>query len=318
MHMRYKRYLLLLLLVLPSMVRLRAQDDTQLSQYWAMPSYYNAGAAGIYEKLNLRAATRQQWVGMPGAPKSFLVLADMPLRFLKADHGIGLQLSNDSYGLFKTTSFGIQYAYKVKLWGGQLSLGLQLGLISQIFDGTEVFIPESDYHQQTDDAIPTSEVQGTAFDVGFGVYYTHKYFYAGLSSTHLSKPAISFDENYEGSITRAYYFIAGGNIPLRNALYEVQPSMMVKTTFQMTQAELTLRLRYNRFIWGGLAYRWNEAIIFMAGCEFKNFLLGYSYDYSTSAIQKASSGSHEVFIGYSMKLELSKGKKNKHKSIRIL
>ena len=53
----------------------------------------------------------------------------------------------------------------------------------------------------------------------------------------------------------------------------------------------------------------------MAGCEFKNFLLGYSYDYSTSAIQKASSGSHEVFIGYSMKLELSKGKKNKHKSI---
>lgn len=227
MHMRYKRYLLLLLLVLPSMVRLRAQDDTQLSQYWAMPSYYNAGAAGIYEKLNLRAATRQQWVGMPGAPKSFLVLADMPLRFLKADHGIGLQLSNDSYGLFKTTSFGIQYAYKVKLWGGQLSLGLQLGLISQIFDGTEVFIPESDYHQQTDDAIPTSEVQGTAFDVGFGVYYTHKYFYAGLSSTHLSQPAISFDENYEGSITRAYYFIAGGNIPLRNALYEVQPSMMV-------------------------------------------------------------------------------------------
>ena len=114
MHMRYKRYLLLLLLVLPSMVRLRAQDDTQLSQYWAMPSYYNAGAAGIYEKLNLRAATRQQWVGMPGAPKSFLVLADMPLRFLKADHGIGLQLSNDSYGRFKTTAIGKQYGYKGK------------------------------------------------------------------------------------------------------------------------------------------------------------------------------------------------------------
>ena len=277
MRMKNKRYLLLLLMVLPSMGLLRAQDDTQLSQYWAMPSYYNAGAAGIYEKLNLRAATRQQWVGMPGAPKSFLALADMPLRFLKADHGVGLMLANDSYGLFKTTSLGLQYAYKVRLWGGQLSLGLQLGLVSQTFDGTEVFIPESDYHQQTDNAIPTTELQGTAFDVGFGMYYTLKYFYAGLSSTHLTQPTISFDE-----------------------------------------AELTLRLKYNRFIWGGLAYRWKEAVIFMAGCEFKNFLLGYSYDYSTSAIQKASSGSHEVFVGYSMKLELSKGKKNKHKSIRIL
>lgn len=143
MRMRYKRYLLLLLLVLPSMVRLRAQDDTQLSQYWAMPSYYNAGAAGIYEKLNLRAATRQQWVGMPGAPKSFLVLADMPLRFLKADHGIGLQLSNDSYGLFKTTSFGIQYAYKVKLWSGQLSLGLQLDLSAKYSTGPKYLFPKA-------------------------------------------------------------------------------------------------------------------------------------------------------------------------------
>ena len=60
MRMKNKRYLLLLLMVLPSMGLLRAQDDTQLSQYWAMPSYYNAGAAGIYEKLNLRAATRQR------------------------------------------------------------------------------------------------------------------------------------------------------------------------------------------------------------------------------------------------------------------
>lgn len=142
MRMKNKRYLLLLLMVLPSMGLLRAQDDTQLSQYWAMPSYYNAGAAGIYEKLNLRAATRQQWVGMPGAPKSFLALADMPLRFLRADHGVGVMLANDSYGLFKTTSLGLQYAYKVRLWGGQLSLGLQLGLVSQTFDGTGVFIPE--------------------------------------------------------------------------------------------------------------------------------------------------------------------------------
>ena len=83
-------------------------------------------------------------MGLTGSPKSFLALADMPLRFLKADHGVGLMLANDSYGLFKTTSLGLQYAYKVRLWGGQLSLGLQLGLVSQTFDGSEVFIPESD------------------------------------------------------------------------------------------------------------------------------------------------------------------------------
>lgn len=317
--MRKKRvYILISLLILCGTHALRAQDDMQLSQYWAMPTYYNPGAAGMYDKLNIRVGTRQQWVGMPGAPKTFLIMGDMPFRFLKANHGVGLLLANDSYGLFKTMSLGVQYAYKVRLWGGQLSLGLQVGLLSQTFDGTEVFIPESDYHQTTDDAIPTTELQGTGLDIGFGAYYTHKYFYVGISATHLTNPRISFDESYEGQITGAFYFTAGGNIPLRNPLYELQPSMMLKTTFQMTQAEVDIRLKYNKFIWGGLGYRWNEAIIFMLGAEYKNFLLGYSYDYSTSAIQKASSGSHEVFIGYSMKLDLSKGKKNKHKSIRIL
>jgi hypothetical protein len=52
--------------------------------------------------------------------------------------------------------------------------------------------------------------------------------------------------------------------------------------------------------------------------EIKNFYLGYSYDYATSAIHKASSGSHELFLGYSLKLNLSEKNRNRHKSIRIM
>ena len=73
-------------------------------------------------------------------------------------------------------TIALQYAYKVRLWQGQLSLGLQLGLLDQRFDGTEVSIPESDYHNSSDDGIPQSELQGMAFDMGFGVFYSHKYF----------------------------------------------------------------------------------------------------------------------------------------------
>ena len=56
----------------------------------------------------------------------------------------------------------------------------------------------------------------------------------------------------------------------------------------------------------------------MIGAEYKNFIAGYAYDYPVSAIVKASSGSHEVFLGYRMKLDLSNKNKNKHKSIRIM
>ena len=315
--MSIKKIISLFFLLL-GFVELRAQVDAQFSQYWALPNYYNAGAVGQDGKLNIRAGSRQQWVGMPGAPKTFLVSAEMPFRLFKQNHGVGLAMTNETLGLYSNMTIALQYAYKVRLWQGQLSLGLQLGLLDQRFDGTEVSIPESDYHNSSDDGIPQSELQGMAFDMGFGVFYSHKYFYAGLSSTHLTEPVITFDEKYETYTGRSYYFIAGGNIPFKNALYELQPSLLLKTTFQITQVELTARLRYNKFLWGGLSYRWKDALVIMIGADYKNFMLGYSYDFPVSAIVKATSGSHEVFLGYSLKIDFSNKNKNKHKSIRIL
>lgn len=299
-------------------IQARAQYDAQLSQYWAMPAYYNPGAAGSTPMLNLRAATRQQWIGMPGAPKTFLVMGDMPFRLFKQQHGAGLQISTEKIGLYSNTSLALQYSFKVKLLGGELGLGLQFGLINQLFNGSDVYIPESDYHSKTDEGIPTNEVKGMAFDLGTGVYYTHKYFFAGISAQHLTSPTITFDDKYETYIIPSYYFIAGGNIPFKNALYQLQPSMLVKTTFQTTQVEFGATLKYNKFLWGGISYRLNDAIIFMVGGEWKNIMLGYAYDYSLSDIVKANSGSHEIFVGYSMKIDFGKKNKNKHKSIRIL
>jgi len=52
--------------------------------------------------------------------------------------------------------------------------------------------------------------------------------------------------------------------------------------------------------------------------EYKNFFLGYSYEYPLSAIAKASSGSHEIVAGYQLKLDFSQKNKNRHRSIRIM
>ena len=112
--------------------------------------------------------------------------------------------------------------------------------------------------------------------------------------------------------------MAGSNIPIKNTLFEVIPSVLVKSDLTFTTAEITGRVRYNKFLTAGIGYRYNDAISAMVSAEFKNFYIGYSYDYPTSAISKASSGSHEIFAGYSLKLDLSDKNKNKHKSIRIM
>ena len=303
-----------------------AQFDTQLSQYWATPSYYNPAATGTNDFLNIRGGTRLQWLGIPKAPKAFLATAEMPMKIGNKRIGLGVMIQQESLGLFSNLNAGAQVSYKFKLFGGELSVGLQLGLFDQGFKGTEVFIPEDDdYHESNDDAIPTTDLHGTAFDLGAGAFYTHKYFWTGLSVTHVMEPTVSLnteegtsESSYETQAGRMFYFMAGGNIPIKNTLFELQPSMLLRTDFSMIQAEVTARVRYNKFLSGGVAYRWKDAVTLQIGAEYKNFFLGYSYDYPLSAISKASSGSHEILAGYSLKLNLSGKNKNKHKSIRIM
>ncbi|MDD4115989.1 MAG: type IX secretion system membrane protein PorP/SprF, partial [Massilibacteroides sp.] len=74
----------------------RAQYDAQFSQYFMAMGYYNPAYAGVGGDLNLFGIHRQQWVGIEGAPKSFFVSADMPLRIGEMEHGVGAILFTES------------------------------------------------------------------------------------------------------------------------------------------------------------------------------------------------------------------------------
>ena len=103
----------------------RGQIDMQLSQYFLGLGYYNPAYAGTTGDLNMLGLFRQQWIGMPGASTSFFVIADMPFKLGSTNNGVGLVVNTESIGLFQYTKVGAQYAYKQKLFGGTLSIGLQ-------------------------------------------------------------------------------------------------------------------------------------------------------------------------------------------------
>ncbi|MGL4293699.1 MAG: PorP/SprF family type IX secretion system membrane protein [Bacteroidales bacterium] len=303
------------LLALNSVV---AQQEAQISQYWALPGYINPAALSLNDRLTVSALDRMQWTGIPNAPKTFFVTAETPFKLMKKKHSAGIIVVSDRAGLFANTDFALQYAFRLKLWQGELSLGLRVGFTSQSFDGTKVDIPDSPEHVGSSGDIPTTNVSAMGFDAGVGAFYYHPRFYAGLSASHLTQSELELDEKSFIQLKRVYYFTAGGNIPLRNPLYELHPSVLVKSTFQNTQFDMTMRLMYNKMFWGGISYRWNDAVVLMAGAEIKGIRFGYAYDIGTSPIAKASNGSHEIFAAYALKIDFSPKSKNKHKSIRIL
>ena len=313
--MAIKKSLLLILFLIFGIAAVNAQWDSNISQYWTMKNFYNPSFIAEKDALEASLAHRRQWVGIDGAPVTSVVSVNMPLELLGKRHGIGVLLNNDKLGLFSNTSFTVQYSYRFVFKGSKaLSVGLQGGMFNVDFDAGGIYIPEGGAFDPSE--IPSGGGEKVA-DGGLGVSWTTPDYYAGFSVSHLWNPSFSLDDDYTSYIARTYYFTGGYNIKIGSPLLELQPSVFYKTDAIFHQVDLTARLNYKKFLNGGISWRKDDGFIFLLGVKIRNIEASYAYDLSTSEIGKASNGSHEIFIKYSMPLSKAK-KRGTLKSIRIL
>jgi len=303
-----------------------AQSDAALSHFWVGKSYYNPAAAGELSAIHMTLGSRMQWVDFKHAPMNFYLTVDMPYKLLGQRLGAGVRAEYERIGLYSNTRIGAQLAYKRKLGKNLvISVGFQPGVFSQTFRAKEVIVPEGDdYHQSNDEAIPKQDVSGTTFDANAGIYISHPHYWAGFSVTHLTNPSINLKASreaidfYEFKVSRGYNFMAGGNIPINNTLFEIQPSGMFLMAQKAWTAQVATMVRYNRMLNIGVGYRYKDAVTAFIGVNLKDAYIGYAYDYPVSPISKATFGSHEVFITYNVKLEDKVKNKNKQKSVRLM
>lgn len=310
-----RQVLVIWALLFLTLTEVRAQYDVSFSHYFDMEPYFNAAAVGKESKLNVTGMYAIEFAGFENNPQTAYVAADMPLYFLKNYHGMGVQLMNDKIGLFTHQRLSLQYAFKRKLFGGMLSIGVQAGFLSEDFDGTKVDVEDSG-----DPALTNSQLTGSGIDFAAGVYFSHRNWYAGLSAQHLNCPTIKLGETNELKIDGAYYLTGGYNIKLRNPFLTIKPSVLVRTDGVAYRADLTGRLVYKndkRMLYCGLSYSPTNSVTALVGGSFHGVNVGYSYEMYTGAISPGN-GSHELFVGYQTDINLVKKGRNKHKSVRIL
>ena len=302
-----------------------AQVDAAFSHFWLGQSYYNPAVAGELSAIRLNVGSRMQWVDFKHAPMTFYFATDMPYKLLGQRWGVGAKVEFERIGLYTNSRIGAQLAWKRKIGKGTFSVGIQPGVFSQTFRGNEaITVDDETTGSSTTQDIPTQNVSGTVFDANVGVYYTHPKYWAGFSVTHIMSPTIELKvsreatQMWEFKVGRSYYFMGGGNIPINNTLFDIQPSAMFAMTENFWTAQVAAKLRYNRMFSIGAGYRYKDAVSAFIGVNLKDAYIGYAYDYPVSAISKATFGSHEVFITYHVKLDPKEKNKNKQKSVRLM
>ena len=311
-----KKWLFIILLMVCIAGKVQAQFDTHFTHYWEMKNFYNPAGAGAERKLTAYAAYAHQLSGFENNPKTMLINVDAPIPFIKSDHSLGLGVVNDEIGRFTNQHLYFNYAYAFKLLGGRFAVGAQLGLVNCTFENKDLIFGESN----NDPAFPSGNADGNSIDFGAGILYQHKYFYAGVSGIHLNAPTVLLGEKNEMKVDPYFNFMAGGNIPLKNPLISIQPSLQVMTDFTAWRADITALGTYSysgKEFFGGITYSPTVSVAFILGIEMMNITASYAYELFTSSIG-AENGSHDIYIGYKIDLDIFKKGKNKHNSIRIL
>lgn len=329
------RQLIITLTFVFSSVILFAQQEIQYTNFMYSQMAYNPGYAGSNDAICGTLLDRQQWMGYEGtdgnggAPKTFYLTLNAPVQALLG--GVGLSIISDQIGFETNMAVRLAYAFRLNLGPGKLGIGLQGGFINKRIDFTKFkpIDPNDPLLGGAGGPSSVGEQSAMSFDMAFGLHYKIPgKLYAGFSSTQMQGlwgGQASFPTPNAGQPEfKGHYFIYGGYYYELGSSITLNPNLMVKTDFTSAQFDINLLAYYNNQIWAGVTYRATDAVAILAGYRVDNtgtpidgLKAGISYDITTSAMSRNSSGTFEIFLNYCFKIIIEQ-KPSSHSTVRFL
>lgn len=278
-----------------SMPFLLAQQDAQYTQYMYNTNTINPAYAGSQESITGTLLYRNQWAGLDGAPKTlnFTVHSQLGRKT-----GAGLSFTSDNIGPSKESTIAADFSYTIPIGEfSQVAFGLKGGinLLNVDYSLLTIFNPsDSQFQQNIDNRLSPL--------AGIGAFFYNSQYYVGLSVPNVLRTTHYDDITISNAQERPnLYFIAGYVFEI-NRLWLFKPAFLAKLLQGAPASiDLSANFLYDETFTIGAGYRYGSALSVLVGFQInKNILIGYGYDYDTSNLSNYSSGSHELFIRYSL------------------
>ncbi|MDX1349209.1 MAG: type IX secretion system membrane protein PorP/SprF [Putridiphycobacter sp.] len=287
--------LVLMIVALVTSSQLMAQQEAMFTHYSFNTLAVNPGYAGSRDALTVTGLHRSQWVDFDGAPRTNTVTLHTPIANEKI--GLGLTLFNDKIGPTKSNAVFVDFAYKIPVGAGKLAFGIKAG-INQVGNNITDLTPID----EGDLILGANQVSQVLPNVGFGMYYSTRSFYAGISTPRLLENDFKTNTVTQATEQRHYYFIAGTVFSIaKKQNIKLRPTALLKVTQAApVELDLTALFYFNDKFWAGPMFRTGDAVGVLAGLNLTDqFAFGYSFDWSyANSTTKYNYGSHELMLRY--------------------
>jgi type IX secretion system PorP/SprF family membrane protein len=284
------------------------QINCQGQQYPVFTQYYfnelviNPAYAGNHIQFSATSAYRNQWVNLPGAPRTFSISAHSSL--VNKRVGVGLLINHDEIGSYSNDHIFGMYSYMLRFPDATLSMGLQAGfnIVGADFSNLDL--------QNPDDA-SFAPLRGLKPNFGAGLYFSKKNYFVGFSVPFIVNSVVAkgdIQDVVNEIIQRRYYFLRAGVIlPLgRSEIVKINPSLLLRSQEgQPLSLDLNTAFVFYDVFSAGLSWRSGDSFISFVGIKLsEKFYFSYSYDLTSSGLNKFSNGSHEFMLNFRARIDV--------------
>lgn len=302
-------YGFLALLLILTVGQANGQQLPQFSQYMFNGLHVNPAYAGYKGEHYIQSSYRNQWAGLPGAPTTFTVTADLSAN--EGLMGFGASILSDQLGPAKSNAALLTYAYRIQTGAESfLGFGISGGVSEYAIDGS-LFDP-NDFD---DSELPEGRINVFTPNLNAGIFYHNPGFYAGFSAYNLIGRNVLENEAVALAYHNVHYYLtAGGLLPLSTEV-QFKPSFLVRHGGKgPTNMDLNGMFLFMDRIWAGASYRTNVKLgqdelptglsarnavaLILELFATENLRVGYAYDIQTNALSGLRNNSHEFSVGY--------------------
>jgi type IX secretion system PorP/SprF family membrane protein len=296
-----------------------AQMDPHFSQYYAFPMWLNPGMTGVMNgDYRVTSVYRNQWSNVMTPFVTTGLSADVATnKNINIGANILGQTAGD--GGYRYTTAYLNLAYSGIRFGPeknhQVTAGIQVGMLSRRFDPSKFqfgdqWNPVTGFSPSTPTADAIKFQAVSVLDMGAGISYMDNSpekmvnLFGGISAAHINQPYDPFTGSAYKDFVPIRYGAHFGVRATINEQFSLTPNFIFMQQANSREIMGGLFAQYNVNedvkVYGGGAYRLNDAISVSAGLGFRHFVVGASYDMTSSGLSKAAPGANafEISLSY--------------------
>jgi type IX secretion system PorP/SprF family membrane protein len=283
-------FCLFFLIIAYNNVSAQQQQVFTYNQYMDNLTPLNPAYSLLDQAGSVNTLARKQWVGIDGAPTTFMINGNLPIPSINGS--AGLIVMNDQFAIEHQTEVNAYFAKAIQVGPtGYLAVSLNAGLRNYIANYSSL--------DSTDPSFK-DDIRETKPNVGFGVMYYTDTYYFGLSVPELTVTSLGTASVQNNSNFRNHYYFSSAFLTSGEDI-KFKPALLLSYESGVPLTANVSGIFYFKEILGlGLNYATNNQMAGIVTINIDNFHIGYSYQFGTSSENLGSINipTHEVTLGF--------------------